>query len=167
MEILYIDYYHNCLILPVRILLFFSFTALRGAVFYLKDIITKGLSAESAAMFLVCFLIWLFFFRIMAGYLYNGGIYLLREKEEASITTEGTVEEIIPFDEFSFPNIRSYHHEYGSETYSNTYGCRIVVDDLILKAPDSGPLSPGDHVSVTYLPKSGFILSISKTASEP
>ena len=145
--------------------LFFSLIFFPGVVVSLKGINAKGVSAERVLTFFLCLLTWLFFIRLNGGRLLNGGVYLLREKAAAAITYEGTVAEISPYDQYSFPNISAYHTDE-SEISPNLYGCRIVVDNLVLKAPDSGTLRAGDHVSVTFLPKSMYILSISKNEHE-
>ena len=62
-----------------------------------------------------------------------------------------------------FPNISSKYREYRDENRINGYGYEIIVDKRTLKAPQIGTLNVGDRVSVTCLPKSGYILSIEKT----
>ncbi len=166
----YDDYSYFCLRQPILLFVFLSLIFIFSAVVSIKQIITKSISADKAKMFLLPLFTGIFLIRMEAGILLNGGIYLFKENETDSITVEGTVEEITPYDQFSFyslPNISKYHHEYGTDRPSNViHGCKIVVDNTILKAPEKGTLSPGDRVSVTFLPKSGYILAINKIADE-
>ena len=101
-----------------------------------------------------------FFTRMEGGILLNGGMYLFKEKEGAAVAYEGTIEEISFYNQYSFPNISKYHHKH--DELNNIYGCEILVDNLTLKAPDSGDMSIGDRVLVVYLPNSKYILTINK-----
>ena len=149
---------------------FLSLIFIISAAAAIKQIIAKGISADKAMEFLLPLLTGIFLIRMEAGILLNGGIYLFKENETVSVTVEGIVEEITPYSQFSFyslPNIIKYHNEYGTERLSDViHGCRIVVDNTVLKAPEKGTLSPGDRVTVTFLPKSGYILSINKIMDE-
>ena len=161
----YNDYYFNCLALPLFVLLFASVALIPGMVISLKEMITKGISTGRVSSFLFFLFILLFFIRLNGGRLINGGMYLFLEKAEAAITAEGTIEEITLLNQFSFPNISEYD-KYESRTSPNIYGYKIVVNNIVLKAPAIGALMSGDHVSVTFLPKSRYVLSISKDMDE-
>ena len=162
----YNDYQFHCLVIPVFSLIFFSVMFITGAFRSAKEIAFKGFSAERVLMLLFCILVFGFFVRLEGGRLLNGGIYLLFDKEEDSIIYEGVVEDITSYSQYYFPNINKYRKKYGVEKNENIYGYKISVNDTILKAPERGTLIPGDYVSVLFLPKSKYILSIDKNTRE-
>lgn len=156
------DYQFHCLILPASILLFSAVVFIAASIWSIKDIIRKGATAEKALTIIFFLFIAGAFIRIDGGRLLNGGLYLLYEKAADAVTYEGIIEEISLNDQTQFPNISAKYREYSDENRENGYGYEIVVDKRTLKAPQIGTLNVGDRVSVTCLPKSGYILSIEK-----
>ncbi len=82
----------------------------------------------------------------------GGGIHLTYERPKAAVTVEGTLESVQPLSAWS--GIRYMAYGESSSGYEYTIG------DLNLTGMAKGTLEAGDAVSVTYLPKSGFVLSI-------
>ena len=163
MSFSYNDYQFHCLILPASILLFSAVVFIVASIWSIRDIVRKGPTAEKVLTLLFFLFLAGAFFRIDGGRLLNGGLYLLREKAAEAVTYEGIIEGISLYEQTQFPNISSQYREYRDENRENGYGYEIVVDKRTLKAPQIGTLNVGDRVSVTCLPKSGYILSIEKT----
>ena len=82
----------------------------------------------------------------------GGGIHLAYERPKAAVTVEGTLESVQPLSAWS--GIRYMAYGESSSGYEYTIG------DLTLTGMAKGTLEAGDEVTVTYLPKSGFVLSI-------
>lgn len=87
--------------------------------------------------------------------LFNGGFYLLTERNVEPELWEGNVENVVEFNDFIFP----YDIEYGD-------GIEIVIDGKAFKCYEiiTDYVSIGDKVKITYLPRSNLILSIYRTA---
>lgn len=82
----------------------------------------------------------------------NGGRYMLTERENDAIWCSGIVEDICS-PSMQFPRYKSSHR----------YGADVVIDGKRYFIIDGGSISNGDFVSISYLPKSHFILNISVT----
>jgi len=82
----------------------------------------------------------------------GGGVHLVYERPKAAVTVEGTLDTVNPLSAWS--GIRYMAYGESSSGYEYTIG------DLTLTGMAKGTLEPGDDVTVTYLPKSGFVLSI-------
>lgn len=87
--------------------------------------------------------------------LFNGGFYLLTERNIEPELWEGNVENVVELSDFIFP----YDKEYGP-------GIKIVIDGKAFKCYEiiTDYVSIGDKVKITYLPRSKLILSIYRTA---
>ena len=152
MKFSYDDYFAHCLLVPMVICVFVSLNGVFSIVISIKQIITNGFSTGITVSFLFSLFLDLYFFRLGARILSNGGIYLIKEKAAESRKTEGTVEEVAAYDVVLFPKNKNKYQKYGIRADSkNISGCKIVVDEMVLKAPEKGALSPGDRVSVTFL----------------
>ena len=82
----------------------------------------------------------------------GGGIHLAYERPKAAVTVEGTLDTVKPLSAWN--GIR--YMAYGE----NSSGYEYTIGNLTLTGMAKGTLEPGDEVSVTYLPKSGFVLTI-------
>ena len=90
------------------------------------------------------------------GRLMNGGAYLLVEKPFDAIEVTGTISEIKTLNEFiMIPTKEYYDYDSGEKT---SYG--FTVDGIEIKSFGKGKFQEGDEVTVLYLPKSGYLLSI-------
>ena len=93
---------------------------------------------------------------INIGQLLHGGVYLRDEKETDAIEMQGEISDIIGLSEFSFPVVK------GNYLHEEKNGYEFTVNGVKCQAVLKGTLEVGDYVSVTYLPKSGYILYIDK-----
>ena len=82
----------------------------------------------------------------------GGGIHLVYERPEAAVTVEGTVEEVKANSIWSGLRYTAYGE--------SSSGYEYTINGETMKGMAKGTLEPGDEVTVTYLPKSGFVLSI-------
>jgi len=82
----------------------------------------------------------------------DGGIHLTYERPKHAVTVEGTLESIEKYSE-----LRGIRYSAYGET---SCGYAYTVDGTELTGMAKGTLEAGDEVTVTYLPKSGFVLSI-------
>ena len=82
--------------------------------------------------------------------LQNGGIYLLEESEEDVCVYTGFIEDVREPSE-RFPGFKASHR----------YGADILIDGEWYFAVTCAPYAVGDQITIQYMPKSKFILSIS------
>ena len=82
----------------------------------------------------------------------SGSVHLIYERPKAAVTVEGTLETVEAGSVWS-----GIRYTYDKE---NTYGYTYTVDGVELTGMAKGTLEAGDEVTVTYLPKSGYVLSI-------
>lgn len=162
----YRNYFFHCFSLPLVLVILSSLIILLSIVSLILGIRTKDISGEKVAGVLLVVSICLFFVKYGAGIIYNGGACLLNEDERAAKTLEGVIEEVAPNDEFSFPNIKVYHHEYGTSSTAYIYGCKIKVKNEVLLVPEIGTLQSGENVSIVFLPESKYVLAITTLESE-
>ncbi len=95
---------------------------------------------------------------MVIGQLSYGGIYLLREKESDAVEMQGEITEITGLNCYSLPIIECDY--YDNPTYGDPTGYEFTINGIQCTAPVKGSLKVGNYVSVTYLPKSGYILYI-------
>lgn len=153
MEFRYASYEKMGLIWPLAMLLPMIVDGIWVLVLYLKgDWASKKLEALIATGS-VC--VYLFF--INGGLLLNGGIHLLYEKETDAVVYEGTLTGFRFLGMEEMPKLRT---EYKSEA---AYGVSLQIDDITCKAPTRGLLLIGDRVKVTYLPRSGYVLALTRS----
>ena len=89
---------------------------------------------------------------LAANLVTGGGLHLITERQKDAVTVEGTLELVEPHSIWT--GIR-----YTSNGESSS-GYKYVVNGQTLTGMARGTLEAGDEVTVTYLPKSGFVLSI-------
>ena len=89
---------------------------------------------------------------LVANLITGGGIHLIYERPKAAVTVEATLEAVESKSVFS--GIR--YSAYGE----SSSGYEFTVDGQTLTGMAKGTLEAGDEVTVTYLPKSGYVLSI-------
>ena len=82
----------------------------------------------------------------------DGGIHLVLERPKHAVTMEGTLETIEKHSELR--GIR--YAAYGE----NSCGYLYTVDGVEMTGMAKGTLEAGEQVKVTYLPKSGLVLSV-------
>lgn len=146
----YEAYWQSNFAVPAFVLLFFIFWAIP----LIKSFVSKVMKHESLTkefktmLFIgVCFAFVMFSFSINS--LKNGGIYLMYEKEDDTITETYVIDKINEPSEL-YPYFK-YNHKYGAD---------ITMNGEIYFAVEAGNFKEGDQVTITYLPKSKVILSI-------
>lgn len=150
-------YYDACFVMPLLILIAAVCAIIYATGILIKHTSKKEFRLEILLKVIVFYLVGSFFVCLNGGRLLNGGIMLISEKESSAVTIEGTITAVEDLGKFSFPELKT---EYG---YSRSNGVLITVGGKRCKASTLGQFEIGDSVSVFYLPKSGYILSITET----
>lgn len=151
----YSQYVRGCLIVPAVILLS-SVVALISASFScIKKIIDSNETFLSLMRDILIIIVVSFFMSMSIGRLLNGGYCLASESESDSVEIRGRIVKIENLGRFEFPELKS---DYG---YGEDNGVRFTIGDIQCTAPVNGNFSIGDYVIVVYLPRSGYVLSIS------
>lgn len=83
---------------------------------------------------------------------FDGGIHLVYEHPKAAVTVEGELEDIKKYS--ALKGVR--YAAYGETSCGYAY----TIDGVTVSGMAKGTLEAGDQVRCTYLPKSGFVLSI-------
>jgi len=91
----------------------------------------------------------------------NGGIYLLRERENDAEVITGTIESVCE----PSKRVPTYKGDV-QQTDKTVHGADIVIDGKEYLSGSCVGFKEGDCVSITYLPRSRFILSISTLDNE-
>ena len=150
-------YVQECLYMP----LFLLMVLLLGIVSLVVWSIAHGKMNFRKKILLLINLLWIsIFLGIATGQLSHGGIYLLEEKETDAVKMQGYISEIKEFSDFSIPIIECDYYE--NMKYGDPNGYEFTINGIQCTAPVKGLLKSGDYVSVTYLPKSRYILYIDK-----
>ncbi len=101
---------------------------------------------------------------LFIGQLKHGGVYLLWEKEVDAIQIQGCITKIDPLNSYSLPIIECDYYE--NMKRGDPTGYEFTINGIQCTAPVKGSLEVGDYVSVTYLPKSGYILYIGEEVEQ-
>ena len=125
-----------------------------AASHFVTVIIQQKLSSRDVINILLAVLVCGFFLCMNVGRLLHGGIHLTYERESNAVELQGEILEIKELGRYSFPKLKT---EYG---YGETNGVQLVIDGVECTAVTRGILEVGDNVTVTFLPQSGYILSI-------
>ena len=88
-----------------------------------------------------------------AFHLYQGGIYLLFEKEADQLQISGTIEDTIELTHLTGGGYHDIEQNHG-------YGEAIVINGKKYYLTTYGEFSVGDHVILNVLPRSGFVLKM-------
>ena len=157
MNFAYSVYVRTCLVLPSIALLFALYIFVGGIFCFIKLIVNKKLVTKHIFIFMWGMLISIFFLWLHGRQLFlHGGIYLLSENESNAVEIQGEITELTRLDNFYFSVLKSV---YSNETRGYIY----TIEGVQYVAIDKGSLKTGDHVTVKYLPKSGYILYITET----
>jgi predicted PurR-regulated permease PerM len=149
----YWDYFMTNLALPVFALAFIAVPTFRLVMRLVEQFATGRSRVNWDAQSLVIFLVMLLVGGlIVVNLITSGGIHLITERPKAAVTVEGTLESVKANSVWS--GVR-----YSANGESSS-GYKYTVDGVTLTGMAKGTLEPGDEVVVTYLPKSGFVLSI-------
>ncbi len=150
----YTQYVRGCLIIPIFVSLFALSMLISAASHFVTVIIQQKLSSRDVINLLLAVLVCVFFLCMNVGRLLHGGIHLTYERESNAVELQGEILEIKELGRYSFPELKT---EYG---YGETNGVQLVIDGVECTAVTRGMLEVGDNVTVTFLPQSGYILSI-------
>lgn len=150
----YTQYVRGCLIIPIFVSLFALSMLISTASHFVTVMIQQKLSSRDVINLLLAVLVCSFFLCMNVGRLLHGGIHLTYERESNAVELQGEILEIKELGRYSFPELKT---EYG---YGETNGVQFVIDGVECTAVTRGTLEVGDNVTVTFLPQSGYILSI-------
>lgn len=147
--------FRNCLLFPTIfgiITALFSLFLVLGTVLMIKD---NDRFKEVCASILVS-AIAIFFVVWNSLILYNGGFALFTERNEDALVMTGEITEMEDVSTFVFSYTST---DYGS---GDSAGSRLTVNGIELKGPGviGTSFDVGDTVTVIYMPKSGYIVSI-------
>lgn len=156
MQFDYSIYYRGCFVLPSSIALFSLGVIILATVNYIGRVCTHKVALKDTLGYIFILSILSFFIIMNVGRLIHGGMYLKNEKESDAVEMQGEIANIEGLGRFSFPELKS---AYG---YGDTNGVQFTINGIQCKASVKGDLEVGDYVTVVYLPKSGYILSISE-----
>lgn len=156
MTFAYHEYLLNALMMPLFALAF----VLAAIFFSLKPEIknyftTKEIEWSHLGRKLGLNIILLAMVVLMCVILSHGGFSLITERPKDAMTVTGTIEQIEA--RSSFESMKFW------SDYGESYGIEFTVDEITCVAMAQGDLEVGDQVTVTYMPKSGFVLSIEET----
>ena len=150
----YSQYVGGCLILPLLVSLS-ALGMLIGAIGHFVTVIRRQkLSFDKILNLALAVLVCGFFLCMNLGRLCYGGIHLLYERETQAITFTGEISEMKELDRYSFPELKN---DYG---YGETNGVELTIGNVKCAAVTAGQFEVGDEVTITYLPQSGYVLSI-------
>lgn len=150
----YTQYARGCLIIPILVSLFALSMLISAVSHFITVIIEHKLSSRDGINLLLPVLICSFLLCMNAGRLLHGGIHLIYERESNAVELQGEILEIRELGRYSFPELKT---EYGHDV---TNGIQFLIDGVECTAITRGTLAVGDKVTVIFLPRSGYILSI-------
>ena len=149
----YWEYFMNNLMLPVFGLAFVAVPTFQLVRRQIEEWTTGRKRVHWDARAIVFFVVMLLAAVFLCKSLFvDGGIHLLLERPKHAVTVEGTLEHIEKYSE-----LRGIRYAAYGET---SCGYQYTVDGVELTGMAKGTLEAGEQVTVTYLPKSGFVLAI-------
>lgn len=153
MTFAYSEYLINNLVLPLFALAFIAVPVGRMIISVIGHAVRgEGVNFGDAKTVLLLILM-IVVAVILCNILISGhGYCLIGERASDAVTAEGTIEQIQPLSIFSSPKYTA------SGESSNGYA--ITIDGTTCTSMALGTLEVGDQVTVTYMPNSGYILSI-------
>ena len=153
MTFAYWEYFAYNLMLPIFGIVFIAVPTVRLVMRLLEQRATGKRRVNWDGQSVAFFVLMLVVAGILAVNLVTSGSYhLIYERPKAAVTVEGTLDTVKANSVWS--GIR-----YSSNGESSN-GCVYTIDGLTLKGMAKGTLEAGDEVAVTYLPRSGYVLSI-------
>lgn len=139
-------------------MLLFSACAILAIIFNVRYLL-KEKKRKAAPICALCVAVLIL--ALGLGPLLNGGFSLLSEKEVEAIEITGTIEDMQPVNYFTIPIFRGESCDYGpTDKWYEASGVEFTINGVKCKCKRKGDLQIGDEVTVKYLSKSGYILSI-------
>ena len=149
----YWDYIINNLMLPVFGLVFIAVPTFQLVRRVIEQLATGRQRVDWDGKAIVFFVVMVVIAVLLGKSLFaDGGIHLIYEREKAAVTVEGTLEDIE-----KCSALKGIRYTYENEA---SFGYEFTVDGVTATGMAVGTLEEGDQVVMTYLPKSGFVLSI-------
>ena len=149
---MYYDYtgYIRNSIIQVAELIFALFVIIHTVVFYSRLFFNKKGNKTDFLKGLIIVTISCILLSVSMSKLIHGGAAVFSENETDGIQLQGEISQVEELGHWGVPKLK---FDGGSGTLLTINGvtCRTIIDV---------PLDVGDYVQVTYLPKSGYILSI-------
>lgn len=150
----YSQYVRGCLGIPASVAIFAAIMLALESASFIKHFISHNVHLCDVMKYVLLLIGCLFFLCMNVGRLIHGGIYLLKERESDAIVIQGQITEIEGLGRFAFPELKS---QYG---YGETNGVQVTINGIQCQMPVKGSFEVGDYVVVSYLPQSGYVLSI-------
>ena len=147
-------YFQGCLILPAIFLLFACIILVSAIVHYGKQVKAQNTNGKNTVSFLVAILIFGFLIGLNGSRIAHGGMYLINEREQDAMTCVGEITQIRAMNRFEFPEL--------SSEGNTTNGVELTVNGMKYTVILKGSFEVGDTVRITYLPRSRYVLSISR-----
>ena len=154
MVLAYHDYLFNNLIFPILALAFVAVPVFKMFARIARQLVNHESPFLGDSASVVLFIALLLVGAIMIATLFNGGIHLIYERPDDAVTVEGTIEDIQSCSILTSPKYFT--------TAENANGYKLTVGDTTCVIHSIGTLEVGQQVTVTYLPKSGFVLEITE-----
>ena len=153
MAFAYWEYVMYNLMLPVFGIAFVAVPTFRLVMRLLEQYATGRQRVKWDGQSLVFFVLMVVIGVVLVVNLFTSkSVHLIYERPKAAVTVEGTLDAVKANSVWS--GIRYTSNGEASNGYEYT------IDGLTLKGMARGTLEAGDEVTVTYLPKSGYVLSI-------
>lgn len=145
----YSQYFEACLLNPIIVSVFFL-SALTPAIIQSIKKFKISVNKKEIIKFVFLLSIFILFFIVNVGRLLYGGIYLTFERVSDCKILEGEIQDIKEVDNFLFPIIDSGK------------AVRFLIQGKECTAISQGDFQIGDYVTIKYLPRSRYVLSIKR-----
>lgn len=152
MDFDYSQYFEACLLNPIVVSVFFL-TALTPVIIQNIKNFKVSVNKKEVVKFICVLSVFILFFTVNAGRLLYGGIYLTFERATDCEVLEGEIEDVQNVNNFLFPITDS-----GEAVRFSIQGKECTAFSL-------GDFQVGDYVTVKYLPRSKYVLSIKEANS--
>ena len=151
----YSMYQRGCLVIPLVLIIFHLGILLSVILSFVKRNKNSDLVKKFVLLCLVS-LLCIYSVIMSIGELTNGGLEMIIEKEDDAVEIRGKIQNIHNIGKFELP---LFNLEYG---YGESSGVEITIEGVVVKGPGCilNYVKTDDTVTIVYLPKSGYILSI-------
>ena len=148
-------YYRGCLIVPCVLIIFVVVVLVAAMVPFIKKLFLHTVKPNDVVKLILLLLVCVILSFGKISILANGGLQLLNESESDAIILEGEIQEVVEIGGYFFPN-------FGSKYDEASNGFNLTINGTKCTMPIKGEFDVGDDVRVSYLPRSGYVLSIEK-----
>ncbi len=158
MKFNYEEYFRGAFLIPLLAFLLFLYLLIPQIKEIISLITHRERLSKKWAICIFFSIATVFLLCVQVGRLAHGGLHLVYEKSSASLTVRGEIQKVEHIGRMSFPELGS---KYGN---TQSAGVKITINGIVCTAPSTGSFEVGDVVDVEYLPRSGYVLSISAAA---